>query len=146
MTIYGYSGKTRRAFVERVCELCGKPFLIRADYAAHGMGRGCSKPCRALIGMGLKTRQPKVHKYRYIYLPEHPRAAKGKRWRGYVREHIVVAEHSLGRSLLPWEIVHHLNGNKLDNRPENLEVMSARRHVRLHGVRGFTPCRFCGKI
>lgn len=48
---------------------------------------------------------------------DHPRAS-----RGWVREHIVVMEESIGRPLLQGEEVHHINGVKHDNRPENLEL------------------------
>ncbi len=50
--------------------------------------------------------------------PFHPNADS----MGYVREHRLVIEKKIGRYLHRWEVVHHVNKIKDDNRPENLEL------------------------
>lgn len=60
--------------------------------------------------------------------PNHPRADK----KGYVYEHILIAENGIQRSLKKGEVVHHINGNGKDNSPSNLVVLSQREHIQHH--------------
>lgn len=72
--------------------------------------------------------------YIKVRCPDHPREQNG-----YVFEHILVAERTIGRYLKFYEnchpnneIVHHNNEIKNDNRPENLKVMTHSDHIKLH--------------
>lgn len=47
-------------------------------------------------------------------------------------EHRVVAEQMLGRPLRRGEIVHHIDGDRHNNSPDNLQVMTQSEHMRLH--------------
>lgn len=46
--------------------------------------------------------------------------------------HRQVVEENIGRTLSPDELVHHINGNKTDNRIENFTIMTRSEHTKLH--------------
>jgi hypothetical protein len=49
-------------------------------------------------------------------------------------EHRVVAEQKIGRPIQPGEHVHHIDGDKHNNNPDNLIVLTASEHQRLHAM------------
>lgn len=58
--------------------------------------------------------------YALVYMPDHPNSGS----RGLILEHRLVVSRLIGRPLRPEENVHHKNGVRDDNRPENLELWS----------------------
>lgn len=75
----------------------------------------------------------------YVWLrPEPGEFPEMRNHQGYVPEHRLVMARSLGRALTRAETVHHKNGDRADNRLENLELRAA------HGKHQAFRCRACG--
>ena len=69
--------------------------------------------------------------YYVRYVPWHPYASKD----GLVMEHRLVMEGLIGRFLTKDEAVHHIDGNKQNNEPSNLVLMTKSEHSILHNHR-----------
>jgi len=51
-----------------------------------------------------------------------------------IGEHTYTMEQHIGRRIKSNEVVHHLNGDRLDNRIENLELLTRREHMKIHDI------------
>lgn len=132
------------------CKICGKDFIkllsiYKADKKKCNAGKFCSRDClnksperKANLGKfgeksnGWKGGIAYERGYRLVQCGNHPKGiAKGNGIK-YIREHRLIIEKHLGRYLNSDEVVHHINGNILDNRIENLMLMKTSEHNRLH--------------
>ena len=150
------------------CEICGKEYHLKPYRIKRAQHLYCSIECRAeaqkqlMRGsgnhqFGLRGDKNSTWKggtmisnygYRYVQQIGHPFARKRMQ---YVFEHRLVAEKYLltdensveidgKRYLSPEYVVHHKNGNRLDNRVENLEVMTKQEHQSLHNIERLNQC------
>ena len=134
------------------CLVCNKDILTYPSWIKSGKSKYCSRECsmpqtnKILEKNGKKTRFSKGlipwnlkgscltqarrngKQYRLIFSPFHPFSSK----KGYVREHRLKIEKQIGRYLYLGEVVHHKDGNTLNNTIENLELLTAKDHRIIH--------------
>ncbi len=127
----GYKGQEKRIW--HSCIDCGKERWVNLI-----KGQPRSIRCGSCAQQGLRLGELN-HKWKngrcmsgdgYVLLRIYPNdffypmATKGR----YIREHRLVMARHLNRCLLPWEVVHHKNGNREDNRLENLELLAGQKY------------------
>lgn len=85
------------------------------------------------MGAGVcKGRKLTPDGYVVVLMPQHPYCRKSD---GYIYEHRVVKEATLGRFLKPGEVIHHADRDKLNNHPHNLVIFKSHGvHIRYHAI------------
>lgn len=73
-----------------------------------------------------------VNGYRMLYRPDHSKAFKTNRLKGWVYEHVLICERYLDRTLEHDEVVHHLDLDRSNNKYSNLLVIDRGQHAKLH--------------
>ena len=117
------------------CLICQSPFKVSPSGLSYR--KTCSKECdakwRRQSGRYSGKNNPAYKGGVAIYKHSHGQNYKLLRGQsGKIYEHRYIMEQVLGRKLERWEEVHHINGNTLDNRPDNLYVFDKRHHSRFH--------------
>lgn len=127
---YYYINNQRYLLKKKVCKTCKEVFLGRSYKSSEKESIYCSQSCR--------SKQPCVNRQRekhwnwkggrikdnHGYIQVLLNKTHPANYDGYVLEHVLVMEKLLGRYLSKQENVHHINGIRNDNRPENLELWS----------------------
>jgi len=123
------------------CIQCLKNFYVFKCLEKYGRGKFCSRKCKAkyfyenkinIDNLKKGNLKPFIDQGKFESNPYKRITIDGKR----VKEHRYLMEKYLCRKLSPEEHIHHKNGNKHDNRIENLEILSKSQHAKLEYLEG----------
>jgi len=141
--------KGRGKYIWHACEKCGKERWVYLSDLKKGISKICQRCNITMTGRPHKhftwsearknsirgDRNPKWKGgrtkclgYIFIHLQPDDFFYSMTKDNGYVREHRLVVAKALGRCLQSWEIVHHRNGVRDDNRIENLQIELVNNH------------------
>lgn len=127
--IHSIHYKRRNYLYRFTCEDCGKE-----SFSQKSNARFCNMSCAMTGKQNHNWKGGRYHKGKYVVLRVNKKV---------IPEHRFIMEEVLGRKLMPYEDVHHRNGVKDDNRPENLQVIITDPGGAFH--LGIVICPYCKK-
>ncbi len=112
--------------IRKNCKTCKTEIFTIKSRIRDGRGKFCSQKCvskwlakyKKEKAFNWKGGKVLSNGYIMIYKPEHPKASP----QGYILEHRLKMEEKMGRYLQNEEVVHHINGDRRDNRIFNLKL------------------------
>lgn len=142
---------TKRGHLPKVdskCLTCGKEFKVKMSAYERGHGLFCSLNCRGLYDKACDGYKRKDNGYVMVKMTNHHRAQ-----RNFVREHILIIEKVIGKRIPVKSVVHHVDGNGLNNQNDNLVLCQNKSyhnflHRRLDALRAsenknYRKCIYC---
>lgn len=131
LTIVAFEGTAGGHTVWRCRCTCGNETNVRNGNLQSGSVRSCGCLVHRTGDLHPNWRRGftiSTNGYKHVLTSDPDRTNR------YEAEHRRVMAEVLGRPLTSDEVVHHINRNKTDNRPENLEVLSRQEHAALHAA------------
>lgn len=113
------------------CDNCGEYYNIYKSYLKRNRKhRFCSKKCESEF----KKYNNTIDNWKGGYISKSTGYVYIKIDGKQIEEHRLVMMKKIGRKLKSNEHVHHINGNKTDNRIENLMLLTSSQHINLHNL------------
>lgn len=135
-TVYGQTiGRTKyRKYTSIVCPLCKIKRYIEKNTIQNKNFSGFCRPCFSKNRVGAKSSRWKGGKfidtkgYIMVKMPNHALADK----QGYVLEHRLIMSELVGVEYVLDMVVHHKDGDRQNNDPNNLEIITRSKHSSMH--------------